>query len=258
MELPVRRTEWTTRVLLAAYADAWINLFGSVPSRACLALLWAQATLECGHGGRSCWNHNVGNVMAFSSWGGDFHTLRGAPECFPVGKVPAGWREQPSNIACGPGKVSAVPEKGSRFRAYASFRDGCADKLRVIDRQWPRAIVALASTADAAAFVEGLKGYFTASPTAYTATLRSLVTQCMKATPEADWPDARDTDPHPLADTDPLPPPPDTDPQTPTSRSSQNMRAVDAPIIDWSPQFDARPFVESLADDDDDTPKGAA
>lgn len=65
-------------------------------------------------------------------------------------------------------------------------------------------------------------------------------------------------DPHPLADTDPLPPPPDTDPQTPTSRSSQNMRAVDAPIIDWSPQFDARPFVESLADDDDDTPKGAA
>lgn len=53
------------------------------------------------------------------------------------------------------------------------------------------------------------------------------------------------------------PGPEDTWPETPTGKSSQKLRAVDAAILDWSPQFDARPFVESLASDDDE-PKGAA
>lgn len=65
-------------------------------------------------------------------------------------------------------------------------------------------------------------------------------------------------DPLQVADTDPLPPPPDTQPDTPTSKSSQGMRAVNAPIVDfeWRTETDARPFLETLVDEDDD--KGAA
>lgn len=37
----------------------------------------------------------------------------------------------------------------------------------------------------------------------------------------------------------PVEDPPDTQPQTPTSRSSQSLRAVNAPILDWSPQTSA-------------------
>lgn len=193
-EVPVRRTPWTTPSLLADYATAWREVIGGEPSRAALAILWAQATLECGHGGKSCWGHNVGNVMAFAGYAGDYHVLRGAPECFDAGKVPAGWREAQTNIACGPGRVAAVPEKGSRFRAYASHAEGCADKLRVLDRQWGRAVVALqaATGAEAAgAFVAGLLGpprYFTGSSESYANQVRSLAQTCLRATPDADWP----------------------------------------------------------------------
>lgn len=55
----------------------------------------------------------------------------------------------------------------------------------------------------------------------------------------------------PMNDTDPLPPPPDTEPETPTGKSSQTMRAVRPEEI---PQ--AIDFVRTLADPDE--PKGAA
>lgn len=193
-EVPVRRTPWTTASLLAAYADAWREVIGGEPSRAALAILYAQATLECGHGGASCFNHNTGNIMALGGYAGDYHVLRGAPECFDAGRVPDGWREAPSNVACGPGKVAAVPVNGSKFRAYASLTDGCADKLRVLDRQWGRAIVALQAATGpeaAAAYVAGLLGpprYFTGSESTYANTLRSLASSCLSTTPDADWP----------------------------------------------------------------------
>ncbi len=198
MEVPAKRTPWTTRDLLAAYADAWRAIVGGEPSRNALALLWAQASLECGRDGRpGAFNHNVGNLMAFSSWQSTYHVLRGAPECYPAGKVPAGWREIPASatsIAIPPGYVAALPLNGSRFRAYASLLDGCTDKLRVLSRQWPRAVAALASASgpeDAPAFVAGLVGpprYFTASATSYAATLRSLATECLRTVGESAWP----------------------------------------------------------------------
>jgi len=193
-EVPVYRTPWALAELLAAYAEAWREVLGGEPSRAALAILAGQATLECGHGGSSCWNYNTGNVMALGPYAGDYHVLRGAPECFPEGKVPAGWRIVESSVACGPGKVSAVPVAGSRFRAYATFREGCADKLRVLDRQWGRAIVALQAATGVeatAAFVEGLLGppkYFSSSPAAYTRSVLDLAQRLERAVTEADWP----------------------------------------------------------------------
>lgn len=47
---------------------------------------------------------------------------------------------------------------------------------------------------------------------------------------------------------------PDTLPQTPTSKSSQRFRAVDAPILDWSPQTSAHtvlPDIVPLVTDED-------
>ena len=226
-EVERRLTPWTTREILAAYALAWRAVFGSWPSRAALALLWAQASLECGRGGRpGCFSWNVGNLMHFDGREGAYHILRGAPECFPAGKVPAGWTEIPASatsIACAPGKVPAIPNSGSRFRAYDSLFDGCVDKLRVIDRQWPRAIVALASATGpeaASAFVEGLKGYFTANAAAYAATLRSLASECLRTVADADWPH-EDDDPDTLRD-------------SPTGKSSQTMKAVREQIADLS------------------------
>lgn len=231
-EVPVKRTPWTTRELLAAYAEAWRTIVGGEPSRACLALLWAQASLECGRDGKSAYGNNPGNIMAFASWAGDYHVLRGAPECGVPGKLPAGATQidpAATSIKCGPGLVPYLPAGGSRFRAYPTLLSGCTDKIRVVDRQWPRAIVALSTAIgpDAAtAFVEGLKGYFTASPTAYASTLRSLAAECLRTTREDDWP-APGLSPQPTEGNGPV-----TAPHTPTSKSSQRLAAVDAPIVE--------------------------
>lgn len=207
-EVAATRTPWTPGGLLAAYAQAWRDVLGGEAPREALALLHAQATLECGHSGRSCWNHNVGNLMHFDARQGDWHRLNAAPECATPDRVPANAPVLSStNIACAPGQVAYVPPGGSRFRAYGSFLEGCADKLRVLDARWPLAVVALrAGAADAVAFVAGLKGYFTADAAAYARNVRLLAAECLRTTPDVDWPDGKPSTIPPVD----LPQPPNT------------------------------------------------
>ena len=258
IEVLVKRTMWTPRILLDAYATAWTIVVGGTAPRAALALLLGQASVECGRNGQSCWNHNVGNVMAFASWTGEAHTLGAAPECGVPGALPAGARQLvSSNIGCAPGKVPYVPRGGSKFRAYDDFVEGCTDKLTVLQRQWPRSIVALAAATDASAataFVDGLPGYFTADKVSYAASQRSLAAEFLRTVPEAEWPAERS-----LADTDPAPPLDSSEPTwpgTPTSKSSQRLKAVREP----QPTFDGPVGIvvpegehTSNLDDGDDT-----
>ena len=239
-EVPARLTPWQRRELLAAYAEAWLEVMRVPASRACLAILWAQSTVECGHDGRpGCFNWNVSNIMAFEkAWSGDYHVLRGAPECGDPDNLPAGaYIPSTTNIVCPYDKIPYLPMNGSRFRAYPDLHTACVDKVRVLDRIWPRAIVALShakSPADVEAVVMGLIGpprYFTAASLTYGNGLRLLCKTCLETTPEAHWP----IGPSDLPSTLPAPPPevaPVTRPQTPTSRSSQRIPAVDAPILE--------------------------
>jgi hypothetical protein len=240
-----KHTPWTTPALLDAYATAWTIVIGGNAPRAALALLWAQASLECGRDGKpGAFGHNVGNLMHFDGREGDYHVLHGAPECGTPGALPAGAIQiapSATSIKCAPGKVPYLPANGSRFRSYASLVEGCTDKLRVLDKRWPRAIVALQTATDTTAagrFVDGLLGpprYFTASETSYAASLRSLMAECLR-TSESDWPRLHDTDPAPPLDPD------DTWPGTAQGRrtkSSQSMRAVREPVgtYDGSPEI---------------------
>lgn len=193
-EVAARRTPWVDRELLADYDAAWRAVIGPPLSRFGLALLHSQATLECGRGGTSCWNHNSGNIM-LGSWAGDYHVLRGAPECYDANHIPFGATVlKTTNIACGPGKIAAIPPGGSKFRAYPTLLEGCTDKIRMLDKRWPRAIVALAAAVgpgDADAFVAGLVGpprYFTASSLSYANMLRSLSTELLRKMTDSAWP----------------------------------------------------------------------
>jgi hypothetical protein len=195
-EVPATRTPWATRDLLAAYAAAWRSIVGGELSREGLALLWGQACVECGRAGKSCYGWNVGNIMPGPSWQGDYHVLKSAPECYDADKIPQGATVLANtNIACAPGKIAAIPPGGSKFRAYASLLDGCADKLLRFKSQWPRALSALAkatSHTDADVFVAGLIGpprYFTASSTTYAHGVRLLAIECLKQTPDSEWPE---------------------------------------------------------------------
>lgn len=253
-EVPVKRTPWTTPELLAAYATAWRVVVGTEPSRAALACLWGQACLECGRGGKSCFGWNVGNIMALGAYAGEYHVLRGAPECGDPDNLPKGaTRLTHSHVACAPGKVPYLPAGGSRFRAYVSLVAGCMDKLRLYERQWPKALAALVaaqSPADAAAFVDGLltpRRYFTADAAKYLWDVRSLAAECLRTTREEDWPGAA-----------PVPSDaPDTLRDSPTGKSSEQIRAVDPGTApdDWRPAFSTDALRAYLADEE---PEGAA
>ncbi len=187
IEVAVIRTPWTRADLLDAYAHAWSNVVGGNPSQAALAILYGQACLECAHG-QSCFNFNVGNVMAFTkSWSGLAHRLHAAPECGDPNNLPAGAVLAPNaTIACSPGKVKYYPKAGSTFRAYANFLEGCSDKLRVLERQWPDAINALADATtemDAITFSQALTHplrYMSADAPEYGRVIASIAKPCLK------------------------------------------------------------------------------
>jgi hypothetical protein len=227
-EIAAKRTPWKDRELLADYARAWRIVIGGELGRPGLALLRAMACIETGHGGASCYNGNIGNVMPGKLWRGEYHVLKLAPECYddPDDVPDGGTILTKTNIACEPGQVAAIPPGGSRFRAYASILDGCIDKLRRFDAQWPRAIIALVaatSPASAVEFVAGLltpKRYFSASPASYANGMRDISARFLRTAPDDVWPAL------------PLSQAPDTIPSTPTSKSSQSLRAVNAPILD--------------------------
>ena len=201
MATPVARvrTPWTTPDLLAAYANAWREVLVTEPSRAALAILFGQATLECGRGGASCWCHNVGNIRA-----GEVEPHYLLPGAYEFGAaVPPGATQIPTppGAAQPPGTVCyLLPAKAQRFRSYATLSEGCAGKLGLLLRRWPAAIDALrdAEGAEAGtAFVAGLRGYFTGDAMQYARSVRSLAVECLRG-PDSQWPQApRDTLPSP-------------------------------------------------------------
>lgn len=187
--VPRTRTPWTTPDLLAAYAVAWREVLATEPSRAALAILWGQASLECGRGGSACWNHNVGNVRASEN---EPHCLLPGAYEFGATLPPGATQIQPPvGAAQPPGTVCyLLPAAVQRFRAYASLTEGCAGKLALLLRRWPAAVEALRDAQDhgaATAFVQALRGYFTGDGTQYASSVRSLAAECLRG-PEAQWP----------------------------------------------------------------------
>ena len=172
-------------------------VLGSTPTRTALAILWAQAMLECERG-KSCWCHNVGNIRGVSP-GGRFTTLRKAHEFAKPENVPKGATiiPIPKGAAPGPpGTVCYLPAASSQqFRAYGSFVEGASDKLRILARSYRRAMAALeqaeekSAQASARAFVAGLvPGYFSALPSAYAQGVADLTIECLTKVPVREWP----------------------------------------------------------------------
>ena len=188
-------TRWTDAELLAAYDRAYRDVIGERPSRAALAVLWAQACLEVSRNGAHCYNWNVGNVRA-----GELEPhvlLPGAYEFAAAGQVPVGAVviAPPRGAAVPPDRPVCylLPARAQRFRAYDSLFEGCVGKIGLIARRWPAAIEALrlaTGPAAARAYVLGLivpPAYLTGDTSVYASSILSLAAECLRR-PEADWP----------------------------------------------------------------------
>ncbi len=219
---PVPRvvTRWTDDELLGAYAAAWPRVVGGEPSRAALAILWGHASIECSRNGVRCYNYNVGNVRAGESE--PHYLLPSAYEFALPGQVPAGATIIPIPAGSAPPSPAHVayllPAKAQRFRSFDSFHDGCAAKLALVLRRWPRALAALrtaSSPSSALLYVDGLlarPAYLTGSGVAYANSIAELAAELMARRPDHAWPAPSD---------DPI-----TEPDSPKGKSSQRTAAV--------------------------------
>lgn len=192
----VARTTPSMLAFARALVRTWRSSVGSLPNREQAGILWAHFAGETGDG-VYCWNWNFGNAKFAPGSGGTFMSLAGVWECFTLrdedgdGDVDGddrvmliarllrtgAWREDASSDhakACGTSRVSLLATGDnamSWFRAYASLDQGMA--AFVAAKSNPKSRYASAWThvldgnADGYARELGARGYYTASPDAY-------------------------------------------------------------------------------------------
>jgi hypothetical protein len=201
VQRPRVQTTPTTAEWAHSIARAWRQLLPYPPTVPALAVLWAQFALETGRG-KSCFNFNLGNIKRVDGDGRDFVMLR--------------------TFEYVNGKRIDIDDS---FRAFDSLDDGALDYLRFLCRPAYAEPWTCVVQGDADAFARALKrkGYYTAPVEEYARGIHSLAaefTRVVGALPDEDTPV------------------PDTIPETAEGRrtkSSQTMKAVNAPIVDWTP-----------------------
>jgi flagellar protein FlgJ len=127
----------------AAISNAYTSVMGAPPSKATLAVLVSQWSLETG-GGRAMMDYNFGGIK---------------------GRSPGG---QSVSYPTTEGSGDAVRSIVDSFRAYNSPQEGAADYVRLLRDRFPNAL-AQARAGNPAGFAHALKsgGYFTGSEKAY-------------------------------------------------------------------------------------------
>jgi hypothetical protein len=133
----------------AAISNAYTSVVGAPPSKATLAVLVSQWSLETG-GGRAMMDYNFGGIK---------------------GRSPGGQSvSYPTTEGAGDEARSVVDS----FRAYSSPQEGAVDYVRLLRDRFPNAL-AQARAGNPAGFVHALKsgGYFTGSEKAYTDAISS-------------------------------------------------------------------------------------
>lgn len=139
--------------LAAVLRDGHLGALKSFPSLNRLAMGWAQCSLESGRG-VSVWHHNLGNLMAGSSWTGNTFRLTSLPP------------PDPPTIL---------------FKAHPDFIEGARDYWAYLARKQSSALPWFDAgdvTKACAALKRG--GYFTAELGAYTRGVESLFREYFK------------------------------------------------------------------------------
>lgn len=155
-QVPPVRTEIGEDGARASLAEAHQGIKGNAPPWARLGGVWALVMLETGRT-KSMWNYNHGNIIRTKGWPGDWHVLQ-----LPASEPPA-------------------------YRAYPSAHAGAADLWALLFERYGAALARFdASDPEGAAHELHAKGYFTADPHKYGATLRKLFDEWAADNPPPD------------------------------------------------------------------------
>ncbi len=155
-----------------------VRLLTHAPSEHALDVLVAASAFETGRW-KSCWNFNLGNVKAESTWTGEYTCLANVRE---VIQGVERWFSPEGETAGKGGPVigqrySLPPgHPATRFRAYPDIESGCEGWVEKLAKRYRESLELLLAGCSSDDFIASLKrqGYFTGELDAYQAGVRSI------------------------------------------------------------------------------------
>lgn len=147
--VPVTRTVVSMRDYARAVLRGWYTVGQGLPSKATVAVLFAQYMIETG--GAACWGWNIGNVKHVPGDGYDYHMLKGTWEGVDKAMADALIAKGLAVLDTNPAHQKAVaprtcvvfqpPHPATWFRAYPNLDAAMASHLGFLKKRyapcWP-------------------------------------------------------------------------------------------------------------------------
>jgi len=169
--VPTVRTQYTKPQLIQGFIEGWVQIYGQLPRKESIAIIYAQNAIETG-GTAAMWNNNIGNIKYVPSsepdrdLGSEYIMLKNVWEIVNGKKV-----------------IFQPPHPATWFRSFRTLADGIAyhyDFLRNRPRYKPA--WGAVEIGDPALFSHLLRkgGYYTAPEAAYTKAVVAYFDRFMK------------------------------------------------------------------------------
>jgi hypothetical protein len=155
--VPTVRTQYTQYELVKALVEAWKEMFGVLPNKKQVGVIWAQNALETGQSA-AMWGNNWGNLKYSGDPAKDSDDIL-------YQMLSNTWE-----IENGKKIIYQPPHRATWFRAFPTLREGVIDHLKLLkERRYKSAWPAI-EAGDPILFVKKIRemGYFTASLEDYT------------------------------------------------------------------------------------------
>lgn len=169
------RTSYTQSQMIKAFVEAWKELYGTVPKKESIGVIWAQNALETGLT-KAMWNNNVGNVKYFAN--------NSDTESIQYCMLANVWE-----IINGKKVIFQPPSPATWFRSFGSLEKGVVYHFNFLKNNRYKDSWSAVEKGDPALFAHllKLKGYYTAPESDYVKAMKYYYNQYMAS---HDWENA--------------------------------------------------------------------
>lgn len=161
------RTTYTQSQMIKAFVEAWKDLYGVVPKKESIGVIWAQNALETGLT-KAMWNNNIGNIKYVAN-ASDTEDIQ---YCM-LANV---WE-----IINGKKVIFQPPHPATWFRSFDSLEAGVVHHFNFLKNKRYKQAWTAVEAGDPALFAHLLKiaGYYTAPESAYVKSMNYYFNQYM-------------------------------------------------------------------------------
>lgn len=155
--VPTNRTKYTQQEMITGFVEGWLALFGSLPKKEAIGVVWAQNALETGSTA-SMWNNNIGNVKFVASKNPDDDNGKQYMMLSNVWEILGGQKV-----------IFQPPHPATWFRAFSTLKEGVMFHLDFLKNHRYKSAWTAIEAGDPAQFAHLLKmqRYYTAPEADY-------------------------------------------------------------------------------------------